>query len=77
MNTVNVKSAKSKERDKRIKPDYSALGYQTSFKRLLAGISIMLNSLQFRSRIKCERVNGGYLPALFCLAVNLSDQQFL
>ena len=51
VNTVNVKSAKSKERDKRIKPDYSALGYQSSFKRLLAGISIMLNSLQFRSRI--------------------------
>ena len=39
-----------KQRDQHVKPDkHSALGYQNSLKLLLAGISIMLNSLQFRN----------------------------
>ena len=47
MNTVNVKEQIQKKRDKHIKRRLkrNALGYQSSLKRLPAGISIMLNSL--------------------------------
>ena len=50
VNTVQGKGAESKKRDKHIKPGHchSALGYQSSLKRLLADIRIVPNSRQFR-----------------------------
>ena len=55
MNTVNVKRRKSKDQkkqDKNRKPalSHSTLGYQNSIKRFLTGISILLNSVQLKTK---------------------------
>ena len=50
-NTVKVERQNRNKRGKHIKPGHlvSALGYGNSLESLLAGISVMPNSVQFKS----------------------------